>query len=171
MATPPAATLIELCDLANRVLTTVLETRRQSWTPSRSGAAYWPRRQPRWTCLDPRSLLTGGRSRSGRMQQPVPQPRRLSLAKRDQLRPPTSGNDHHRSCWLEFASRGSGVQIPSAPPEFPQVRVLMLGQRPSRSSPDVRFWEQNGSGSWSVIPGSVSDLVCIVDPADKMPAR
>jgi hypothetical protein len=33
---------VELCDLANRVRTTVAETRRRSWTPAIGGAPSWP---------------------------------------------------------------------------------------------------------------------------------
>jgi hypothetical protein len=39
---PPAVGSVELCDLANRVRTTVAETRRRSWTPAISGAPSWP---------------------------------------------------------------------------------------------------------------------------------
>jgi hypothetical protein len=42
----PAAANPVLRDLANRVLTTVLETRRQSWIPARSETASWQPRRP-----------------------------------------------------------------------------------------------------------------------------
>ena len=58
---PPAVKLIELCDLANRALTNGSGNTATILDPSRSGAAYWPRRQPRWTCLDPPGLLEIGR--------------------------------------------------------------------------------------------------------------
>jgi hypothetical protein len=60
-AMPPTVKLIELCDLANRALTNGSGNTATILDSSRSGAAYWPRGQPRWTCLDPRSLLKSGR--------------------------------------------------------------------------------------------------------------
>jgi len=49
------------------------------------------------------------------VQQHVQQPERLPPSRNAEFRPLTSGNDAYRPVRLEFASRGSGVQIPSAP--------------------------------------------------------
>ena len=59
------------------------------------------------------------RGKVSSVQQRVQQPERLSTFRRADLRPPTSGSDLYRPSGLEFASRGSGVQIPSAPPSAP----------------------------------------------------
>lgn len=85
---------------------------------------------PCWTDLDPQSRLKSGSPQSGRVQQRVQQPRRLSLARRDQLRPRTSGNDRHRPWWLEFASRGSGFKSLSSPAQLqPEPAIAKIARQ------------------------------------------
>jgi hypothetical protein len=104
---PPAVTLIELCDLANRVLTngsgntaTILDS-----LTERSGilAAQAAEVDVPGPAQPPEKRKPAVRKSAATVQQP----RRLSPARRDRVRPPTSGNDRHRPWWLEFASRGS----------------------------------------------------------------
>ena len=54
-----------------------------------------------------------------------------------------------RFAWLraQFASRGSGVQIPSAPPESRRSAACCISFF-FRSRDHVRFWERGGSGSF-----------------------
>lgn len=62
----------------------------------------------------------------GPVQQRVQQLERLSPSDCAELRPPTSGNDHHRPWWLEFALRGS------APGEVGLVTPIQPHCRPSK---------------------------------------
>jgi len=59
----------------------------------------------------------------------------------------------HAGRWLAtirtpFASRGTGVQIPSAPPEFSQVRGICARQPTAGSEAMSESGSQNGSRSW-----------------------
>jgi hypothetical protein len=51
---------------------------------------------PSETCELPIQRAGGGRWHGGLVQQHVQQPEHLSPSERDDLRPPTSGNDHYR---------------------------------------------------------------------------
>jgi hypothetical protein len=108
-------------------LTTAVDTCGRSWTPAGATALYGP---VSWTVVDwpgpgnppenrtlrPHRVTGQAFSRHGGG---VQQPHRLRAAARDFHQSLTCSNDRERPLCREFASRGSGVRIPSTPRQGP----------------------------------------------------